>query len=238
MLPQMAKSKTQSGIDSHEPWEGAPMQSDEEDLWDRHILDAAEAAKKSGSVPLGVKRMLDALKQSKQDWRTILANFIHEEVNDYSFSPPDRRFEGDFFLPDFNDTDVSVKKILFMIDTSGSMDRKALTEMYSEVNGAIEQFGGKLTGWLGFFDAQVVPPVPFESMEEFKLIKPKGGGGPSFKVIFDYIRKEMQDDLPSAVIILTDGYAAFPKESDAMGLPVLWVLNTDEQPPFGKIVRV
>ena len=238
MLPQMAKSKTQSGIDSHEPWEGAPMESDEEDLWDRHILDAAEAAKKSGSVPLGVKRMLDSLKQSKQDWRTILANFIHEEVNDYSFSPPDRRFEGDFFLPDFNDTDVSVKKILFMIDTSGSMDRKALTEMYSEVNGAIEQFGGKLTGWLGFFDAQVVPPVPFESMEEFKLIKPKGGGGTSFKVIFDYIRKEMQDDLPSAVIILTDGYAAFPKESDAMGLPVLWVLNTDEQPPFGKIVRV
>jgi predicted metal-dependent peptidase len=110
--------------------------------------------------------------------------------------------------------------------------------MYSEVYGAIEQFGGKLTGWLGFFDAQVVPPVPFESVEEFKLIKPKGGGGTSFKVIFEYIRKEMKDDLPSAVIILTDGCADFPKEKETMGLPVLWVLNTDEKPPFGKIVRV
>jgi predicted metal-dependent peptidase len=181
---------------------------------------------------------LEELKNPKHDWRTILANFIHEEVNDYSFSPPDRRYEGDFFLPDFNDVEISVKKILFMIDTSGSMDKKMVTEMYSEICGAIDQFNGKLTGWLGFFDAAVIPPKPFNSFEDLKLIKPKGGGGTSFNIIFDYVGKHMKDDLPSAIIILTDGYAEFPKEKDTMNIPVLWVLNTNEKPPFGKIIRI
>ena len=62
-----------------------------------------------------------------------------------------------------------------------------VTEMYSEICGAIDQFNGKLTGWLGFFDAAVIPPKPFNSFEDLKLIKPKGGGGTSFNIIFDYV---------------------------------------------------
>lgn len=239
MMPAMTTSKKQTGIDSHDHWEKTPMDADMEDLWDKRIVDSAQMAQKhSGQLPYQVERMLEELQQPKHDWRTILANFIQEEVNDYSFAPPDRRYEGDFFLPDFNDVDVSVKKILFMIDTSGSMDKKMITEMYSEICGAIEQFNGKMTGWLGFFDATIVPPKPFNSLEDLKMIRPKGGGGTSFKIIFEYIQNEMKDELPSAVIILTDGYAIFPEEKDTMGIPVLWVLNSDVKPPFGKIVRV
>lgn len=239
MLPCMVSSDRQTGIDGHEHWDRLPMDEDLEDLWDKRIIDAAEMAQKQHSgMPFQVERKLEELKNPKHDWRTILANFIHEEVNDYSFSPPDRRYEGDFFLPDFNDVEISVKKILFMIDTSGSMDKKMITEMYSEICGAIDQFNGKLTGWLGFFDAAVIPPKPFNSFEDLKLIKPKGGGGTSFNIIFDYVGKHMKDDLPSAIIILTDGYADFPKEKDTMNIPVLWVLNTNEKPPFGKIIRI
>ena len=75
--------------------------------------------------------------------------------------PPDRRFrESPFFLPDFNDTEIVVKDILFMVDTSGSMSDKQITEAYSEIKGAIDQFGGKLMGWLGFFDACNLSSVP------------------------------------------------------------------------------
>ena len=35
---------------------------------------------------------------------------------------------------------------------------------------------------LGFFDAVVIEPVPFENEEEFEMIKAIGGGGQTFKL--------------------------------------------------------
>ena len=173
----------------------------------------------------------------KTDWRVLLNDFVQEEVTDYSFLPPDRRFsDSPFMLPDFNETETLVRNILFMIDTSASMTRKEITEAYSEIKGAIDQFGGNLEGWLGFFDAAVVPPVPFTDENEFKIIRPKGGGGTDFGVIFDYVHTEMADEEIASIIILTDGYAPFPEESAAMGIPVLWMINNKHiQPPWGKV---
>ena len=186
------------------------------------------------------RRLLEELKKPQIDWRTILNEFIQEEVVDYSFTPPDRRFDsGDFFLPDFNEKDDMVEDILFMIDTSGSMSDKMITAAYSEVKGAIDQFGGKLKGWLGFFDAAIVEPQPFEDEDEFQIIQPAGGGGTDFQIIFEYVQQYMQDKLPASIIILTDGYAPFPKEHLAMGIPVLWLLNNEQvTPPWGKVARI
>ena len=226
------------GIDDHGMWEPFEDSATEEE-WDKLIEDAANlVSQNAGTLPGEIERKLEAIRNPKHDWRSVLTNFIHEEVNDYSFSPPDKRFEGDFFLPDFNDVDVTVKNILFMVDTSGSMSEKMITEMYSEIHGAIEQFNGKLSGWLGFFDAVVVPPQSFDSIEKFKLIRPKGGGGTNFSVIFQYIKDKMQDNMPKAVVILTDGYANFPDVKETMGIPVLWVINTDVKPPYGQLLRV
>ena len=159
---------------------------------------------------------------------------------DYSFVPPDRRFdESPFFLPDFNEKDDVVEDILFMIDTSGSMSDEMITAAYSEVKGAIDQFNGKLKGWIGFFDAAIVEPQPFENEDEFRVIQPAGGGGTDFNIIFLYVQEHMQNKLPASIIILTDGYAPFPKQSLAMGIPVLWLLNNEEvEPPWGKVARI
>ena len=152
---------------------------------------------------------------------------------------PDCERQAAFFLPDFNDTEAIVRDVLFMIDTSGSMSRDMITRAYSEVKGAIDQFNGKLTGKLGFFDAAVVPPIPFEDEEEFKVIQPKGGGGTSFEVIFDYVNKQMSDDPPVSIIILTDGFAPFPDEEKSDGIPVLWMINNEQvTPPWGKTARI
>ena len=158
---------------------------------------------------------------------------------DYSFSPPDRRFdESPFFLPDFNGKEDIVEDILFMIDTSGSMSDAAITAAYSEIKGAIDQFDGKLKGWLGFFDAAIIEPKPFSSEEEFCVIRPAGGGGTDFQIIFEYVQQHMQT-LPASIIILTDGYAPFPQEQLAMGIPVLWLLNNEKvEPPWGKVARI
>ncbi len=201
---------------------------------------ADNGSKGCGSLPAFAKRMLGEQKEAQTDWRTSLIEFVQQEVNDYTFSPPDRRFDDSpFFLPDYNQTDDVINDVLFMVDTSGSMSNSQITDAYNEVRGAIEQFNGKLKGWFGFFDAQVVKPKPFQDENEFKIIRPYGGGGTSFHCIFDYVQKNMQDNLPVCIIILTDGHAPFPKESSALGIPVLWVVNNKQvTPPWGKTVRI
>ena len=119
------------------------------------------------------------------------------------------------------------------------MSDDGITAAYAEVKGAVDQFDGKLKGWLGFFDAAVVAPKPFSDEADFKAIKPAGGGGTDFQVIFEYVQTHMQEKPPACMIILTDGLAPFPDERQAGGIPVLWLLNNDEvTPPFGRIARI
>lgn len=159
---------------------------------------------------------------------------------DYSFSPPDRRFSDfDFFLPDFNERDFVTKEILFWADTSGSVNQDALEAVYAEIRGAIEQFNGKIKGKLGFFDTDVTPSISFGNINELEKIIPYGGGGTDFTVVFHYIKSNMKHDLPSVIIIFTDGYGLFPEEADILDIPVLWLIdNEDVNPPFGKVARL
>ncbi len=234
------------GFDDHLEEETEDDENKERAKWMKRIVDAAGAvmirdpSNSRGLIPAFAERMLRELRNPQIDWRQILAEFVEEEICDYSFSPPDRRFDDSpFFLPDFNDTETTVKNILFMIDTSGSMSDEMMTAAYSEIKGAIDQFGGKLAGWLGFFDATVYPPEPFTDEDEFRIIRLRGGGGTDFEIIFDYVRDEMEDDPPASIIILTDGYAPFPKEELANGIPVLWLINNEHvTPPWGKIARI
>jgi len=193
-----------------------------------------------GLIPGYAARAYMELKEGKTDWRTLLNNFIQEELNDYSFTPPDRRFsDSPFFLPDFNDSEETVKDVLFMIDTSGSMSDEEITTAYSEVKGAIDQFGGKLEGWLGFFDAAIVEPKPFSNEDELKIIRPYGGGGTDFGIVFSYVKDQMEDKNISSIVILTDGYAPWPREEAAMGIPTIWLINnSDQTPPWGKVARI
>ncbi len=195
--------------------------------------------KGAGNVPAFAQRLVSDLKKPKTDWKKILNDFVQEEVCDYSFSPPDRRFDGsDFFLPDFNEKDFAVKKILFMVDTSASITDEMINLAYSEICGAISQYNGKFEGELGFFDVEVTDPVPFDTVNNILSIIPVGGGGTDFFAVFDYIASNRFADKPSVMIIFTDGEAYYPDESAAMGIPVLWMLNNyDITPPWGKTVR-
>ena len=216
--------------------------------WVHRMIEAAEIAESiarenggcCGNIPATAERRLRELLEPQTDWRTVLDIFIQEEVNDYSFNPPDRRFQNSvFLLPDYNEKAEQIKNILFMIDTSGSMSELMVTEAYSEIKGAIDQFDGNLQGWLGFFDAQVITPQPFEDEEEFKLIKAEGGGGTSFNCIFNYVREHMSDEEVTSIVILTDGYAPWPDEEESMGIPVLWIINNENvTPPWGRLTRI
>ncbi len=244
---KQGKNKDTKAVwDDHTRWGMDEEDETLRDVWVKRFEDACEAisirdpSNQRGLLPLFAQRLFKELKKPQTDWRMILNDFVQEEIVDYSFTPPDRRFdESPFFLPDFNEKDDFVEDILFMIDTSGSMSDDMITAAYSEVKGAIDQFDGKLKGWLGFFDAAIVEPKPFTNEAEFRIIKPAGGGGTDFQIIFEYVQKHMRDKFPASIIILTDGFAPFPKEKLAGGIPVLWLLNNDEvDPPWGKVARI
>ena len=246
-LQSNGKTKnTTNIIDNHTKWQQIEKNEELEELWISRLDEVSKTIEIRDSIinretmPAFAQRRLKELKNAQTDWREILIDFLQEEVVDYSFMPPDRRFDDcPFFLPDFNDKDIKPENILFMIDTSASMKDDMVTAAYSEVKGAIEQFNGKLIGMLGFFDAAVIEPVPFENEEEFEMIKAIGGGGTNFQIIFNYVKEYMTVNLPVRIIILTDGYAPFPKESEAMGIPVIWLLNNEKvNPPWGKVARI
>lgn len=235
-------------FDSHEKWNGDFSEQDKNE-WINNLIEATaivlernnNGSDGCGKAPLGAIRLVEEYINPQVDWREILAGFLQEEINDYSFTPPDRRFsDSDFFLPDFNEKDESPKNIWFVVDASASVSDKDLDMAYAEICSAIEQFNGKLEGKISFLDCAVSEPVEFSSIEEIRKIKPIGGGGTAFFVIFQYMKNKMIDNLPSFIVIITDGYDAFPDEKEAMGIPVLWLLNNEEAeaPSWGKVARI
>ena len=180
------------------------------------------------------------VRKSKLDWRTLLNVFVREDLCDYSFTPPDRRFsDGELFLPDFNVQGEKTKNILFMVDTSISVGEDMLSVVYSEMCSALYQFGNALEGVLAFFDTKVYHPISFGSISDLENIKPVGGGATDFNCIFRFVRNKMMNDLPLSIVVFTDGKGDFPPKEAAMNIPVLWLItNTHSIPEWGKCVVV
>lgn len=168
------------------------------------------------------------------NWRLLLETFLQEQLSDYSFLPPDhRQAESEFFLPDFNEKEISPQIIAFAVDTSGSVEEEMLSAVYAEICSALEQFDGKLTGVLLFFDTRVYHPIPFSTWEELKNVQPIGGGGTDFSCIFSFLASS--DLNPASIVIFTDGQGDYPDETAAGNTPVLWLISkNDVNVPWGK----
>lgn len=230
-------------MDTHDFW-GKNNDSDDilsEDEINKMLVDGNEISKNlfQGNVPGFMKELIDNLTKPKIDWRVLIQNFLQENPVDYSFNPPDNRYPtSEFILPGFSELDEKPGKILFMVDVSGSMSHQQIVDCFSEIQGAIEQFNGRLEGQLGFFDVFVHKVHDFDSETKIEGMIIEGRGGTSFRCVFDYLEKQ-KDDLPKKVIILTDGYADFPDKKFSLGVPVLWVINNHEiTPPWGEIARL
>ena len=232
-------------IDRHDIWQQIKACHELSDEIDRMLKQAVEAARMAGSadIPMSIRDMVGFLDgSSRVNWRELLHDFVQltSDRYDYSFNPVDRRFtDSGFFLPAFREDEVErVENIWFVVDTSGSIDDETLGVIYTELRSAIQQFDS-LSGRLSFFDTMVTAPVEFDDVGSLADIKPVGGGGTSFIRIFEYLADNMQDDPPVAIVILTDGCAAWPEEEMSMGVPVMWiVVDTGLEAPWGTTVNI
>lgn len=210
-------------------------------MWNNHLKKTAAWGVGSG-IPDFLERYLKEINSApKTNWKQLLHDFIQFDTSDYDFLKPDRRYSQDIILPSFCDEidGAKVENLWFLIDTSGSVTDEAMTIAFNEIKNAIDQIG-HLSGILSFFDAAVSEPEEFETIEKLEKMHPIGGGGTSFYAIFEKLSElKEKDSLPSAIIIMTDGFAPFPEEEAALGVPVIWLMvDSEKEAPWGLSVFI
>lgn len=230
-------------IDRHDVWKAISNESSLRDTWNERIRKAVSDCRGIMQIPPSIRKIAEELQKcSKIDWKQMLHDFLQYDGYDYSFTPPDRRFSsGEYYLPAYNiDEDCcSVRDIWICMDTSASVSDKELRDAMNEVQDAMRQAG--LTGSISFFDGSITEPVPFTSQQELAEITPVGGGGTSYYPIFRHLPEWFYADLPKAILIFTDGYVnSWPKEEQAMDVPVIWLISKggNTRIPWGKVVEL
>lgn len=173
------------------------------------------------------------------DWRNLLHRFVQEEINDYSFTPPDKRFQdGDFFLPDYNVYQETVRDVYFMVDTSGSISDEMLCLAYAEIKQALVQFNGALRGVVVFFDTRIYKTIPFNSIDDIRKMKPFGGGGTDYGCLFRFVQRIAARHIPTSIVIITDGEGTYPSGADLGNIPVLWLITGKVTPSWNNTAFV
>ena len=193
---------------------------------------ALRSAKGCGREPGGMERPLQDARESKQDWRAILRDFIAaSNPSDYRWSPPNRRFvSSGLYLPSVERSGVG--EIVIVVDTSGSIGEQELEQFAGEINAIASEAQPRAIHVI-YCDAEV------ESVEEFSpsepiTLSPKGGGGTDFVPPFRWVdEKGLQ---PKCLIYLTDLCChSFPEPPE---YPVLWVTDSHRAAPFGETLAI
>ena len=236
------RGPAEGSFDSHEIWSSVEENSSLADRWKKIIKEGVKKYSRE-QIPVSAREYVMALEwEEKADWRALLQDFIqiYHDRYDYSFSPADRRYTwSDFVMPAFAEQEEErIDNLWFCVDTSGSISQQELSEAMSEIRQALLLFE-HLSGKISFFDTRITDPVPFEDEEDIMNLPASGGGGTDFSLIFQYLAEFPEDNMPTAIIILTDGECDYPEKSAAMDIPVLWIIyDNPKDPPWGRVAHI
>jgi predicted metal-dependent peptidase len=200
--------------------------------WNIAADQAIRSAKACGHEPANLERPLSESRETKQDWRTILRDFIAARTpSDYRWSPPNRRYVGSgLYLPSIERAGLGT--IVIGVDTSGSIGQEELEQFAGEIS-AISDEASPEAIHVVYCDAAVQSSQQFGPSEPVAL-EPKGGGGTDFRPVFEWV--EANQIAPVCLIYLTDlcchSYPPIPE------YPVLWVTESRRTAPFGETVRI
>jgi predicted metal-dependent peptidase len=200
--------------------------------WSIAAEQAVRSAKSCGHEPANLERPLREARESRQDWRAILREFVAAVApSDYRWSPPNRRYiASGLYLPSIERRGAG--PIVIAVDTSGSIGTEELEQFAGEISAIAEEAQPEVIHVV-YCDAAVQSSQEFRSSEPIRL-EPKGGGGTDFRPVFAWV--EENELYPVCLIYLTDLCChSFPGPQD---YPVLWVTDSRRTAPFGETVRV
>jgi predicted metal-dependent peptidase len=206
--------------------------SRQEHEWAIAADQALRSAKMCGREPGNVARPLQESRQSRQDWRAILRDFVGAAMpSDYRWTPPNRRhISRGLYLPSVDRTGLG--RIVVAVDTSGSIGTRQLEQFAGEIS-AIAEEARPESIHVVYCDAAVQSSRKFGSGEPIEL-EPQGGGGTDFRPVFDWVVQNAIN--PVCLLYLTDLCCySYP---DPPEYPVLWVTNSRRTAPLGETVRI
>ena len=181
-----------------------------------------ENARKAGIFPSALLKKIAMSDKSVVDWRALLQHWLVDRLkSDWSLFPPSKKalWQG-LLLPSVGTPVPS--RLVFAVDTSGSMTDGELSQIYTEIRAFRETFPTPLVVVQCDDDIQSVKEYEaFEDFEDPTLVDVYGRGGTDFRPIFKWI-DENESGSPSILIHATDGYGIFPK---ICSVPVLWLLT-------------
>jgi len=195
-----------------------------EQVWQQALAEAATYAKQRGKLPGGMQRLMEELFRPRVAWRQMLMKYLRPYLSpvDWSYQRPHRKSQVlDVFLPSVVKERCEVEVV---VDTSGSIGKKELSEFLSEIVG-IARSMRHVHLWVTFVDSVVQAryEVSNGSVAEILAMEPKGGGGTSMEKGLSYVR-EVNASVP-VVVVLTDGYDVYVKRRQDYPFEVIWCVT-------------
>jgi len=204
----------------------------QEHEWSIAAEQALRSAKACGNEPGGIERPVSESRQSQQDWRAILRDFMAATApSDYRWTPPNRRYiASGLYLPSVERRGLG--EVVIAVDTSGSIGKRELEQFAAEISAISEETQPEAIHVV-YCDAAVQCVQQFGSSEPVQL-EPKGGGGTDFRPAFEWVA---ENDITSVCLIYLSDLCcnSFPETPE---YPVLWVTDSRETAPFGETVRI
>jgi predicted metal-dependent peptidase len=210
----------------------AQERSELERQWQHYLAAAANRAQQAGRLSGVMARLVEDRLQPQLPWRALLAHYVFQNARgDYSYLRPSRR-EGEMILPSLRSAQC---ELAVALDVSGSIGEDDLAQFVAEIN-AIKGTASVRTT-LFACDAALAEGGPwvYEPWDELLLPRKfQGGGGTSFRPVFEAIARDGFH--PDVLLYFTDAQGEFPAAAPAF--PVLWLVKGKAPVPWGRRIQL
>lgn len=200
-------------------------------------IQAADVAKKKGKLPAAFDSLVSQYRAAKVDWRNFMRTWVQgQKPNDYSYRRINRLYAAmiNTIVPTIENNGVG--KIVFGIDSSGSVSKPEMEQFLGEIAAVHEDFSPDETVLI-WCDADIQHVDRYSAWDTFDKKKRHGCGGTQLSPVFKYI--EDNDERPDMMIFLTD-LEVWQEEFAGIhpDYPVLWVSTSADWHPFGDLVKI
>ena len=221
--------------DPDDPDTTSPEKLDEE--WREELIKSKiiQSSLGRGAIPASAQREIDRINSVRIDWRTAMVEFVRQlpsSRNDWTRSAR-RHALAPTIVPRRKRDEVGL--VVYVRDTSGSVDDKLLAEFTGLISQACENTGGDAI----VLDADAAVQAEHRvARGDVIPIKGAGGGGTDFRPAFARVQELIDEgENIAGVVYLTDLDGTQPS-AEAVTVPVLWLCTNHQVATTGTTVQV
>ena len=196
-------------------------------------IQSAKAAKAVGKLPASIERIIEELVNVTTPWYDILERFMAGKIKDgYSWNRPNRRFIArNIYIPG-TDYVPKMGPVVIGVDTSGSIGPDEIAMFNGHINRIIDTCNPEVVHVV-YCDYDVAGVDEYTPQDFPVTIQCKGGGGTSFKPVFDWIDNNAIE--PECVVYLTDGYG--DQSEFTTNHETVWLTTGTEAFDWGHVIK-